>query len=261
MKQKHITRLEAQLEHLVEGAFTSMFGKRIQARDIALHLARAMENEIRASSGDDRRIFAPDTYLIYVRCEVKHKLLEQEPELPAILSGHLVELASVLGYRLSKEPVVRFMLGDNLSPGQMAVRATHTQDISSSTVAMNRVDIPAATDNMPGESRAQIIIGDRHIVELDGEIINIGRDRENHVVIDDPYVSRHHIQLRRRDGIYLLFDANSQSGTFVNNVRIREHQLQMGDVVRIGRTRFVYMDQLPSAGDENEQTQTLDPYE
>ena len=44
MNHQHIARLEAQLEQIIEGAFVNLFGKRIQAQDIALKLVRAMED-------------------------------------------------------------------------------------------------------------------------------------------------------------------------------------------------------------------------
>ena len=35
MNDQHIARLEAQLERLVEGAFSQLFGKKFRAQDIA----------------------------------------------------------------------------------------------------------------------------------------------------------------------------------------------------------------------------------
>ena len=46
MKNKHIAKLEAQLEHIIEGAFANLFGKTINAQDIALRLSRAMEDNL-----------------------------------------------------------------------------------------------------------------------------------------------------------------------------------------------------------------------
>ncbi|MBZ0288066.1 MAG: FHA domain-containing protein, partial [Anaerolineae bacterium] len=69
----------------------------------------------------------------------------------------------------------------------------------------------------------------------------IGRSHENDVILDDQHVSRFHAQVRLRFGHYVIFDADSASGTFVNDVRVREHRLQTGDVIRIGGTSLVYM--------------------
>src|SRR5690606_19807961 len=83
------------------------------------------------------------------------------------------------------------------------------------------------------------------VIPMNQALITIERSQETDIILEDPYVSRHHAQLRLRFGHYTLFDADSQSGTFVNDVRIREHRLQSGDVIRIGATSMVYMEDSP----------------
>ena len=65
------------------------------------------------------------------------------------------------------------------------------------------------------------------------------------MVIDDAYTSRLHAQIRLRFGQYVIFDTDSHAGTFVNEVRIREHCLRAGDVIRVGKTTIVYMEDDP----------------
>jgi pSer/pThr/pTyr-binding forkhead associated (FHA) protein len=99
-------------------------------------------------------------------------------------------------------------------------------------------------------------------VPLDQDVINIGRNWDNQIVIDDPSVSRLHVQLRRRDHQYLLFDADSRSGTLVNNVRVREHGLRSGDIIQIGETRMLYVEDDDDTGDDDlSATQAYDPVE
>jgi pSer/pThr/pTyr-binding forkhead associated (FHA) protein len=69
-------------------------------------------------------------------------------------------------------------------------------------------------------------------------------------VLDESTVSRTHAQIRLRFGHYVIFDTDSQTGTFVNNVRIREHRLRAGDVIRVGKTSLVYMEDDPEQLDE-----------
>jgi len=63
MKRKHINRLEEHLEQFIEGAFASLFGKKIRAHDIALQLARAMEDSCIAPQGSDPRRVVSDAGL------------------------------------------------------------------------------------------------------------------------------------------------------------------------------------------------------
>ncbi|MDR2065261.1 MAG: FHA domain-containing protein, partial [Prevotellaceae bacterium] len=53
------------------------------------------------------------------------------------------------------------------------------------------------------------------------KVITIGRKPENSVVINDPLVSRHHLQIIQDDsGNFRLADFGSKNGTFVNGKRI-----------------------------------------
>ncbi len=89
-----------------------------------------------------------------------------------------------------------------------------------------------------------IVNGDT-TVEMTEPLVNLGRSRDNHVVLDDPYISRHHAQIRLRFGRYTLFDTQSQTGTYVNDSRVREHNLQTGDVIRMGKITMVYLEDDP----------------
>lgn len=81
---------------------------------------------------------------------------------------------------------------------------------------------------------------------LSGEIarddtIQMGRDNENEIVINDAEVSRQHAEIKiLNDGQFELHDLGSSNGTFVNDHRIKSHQLQNGDRVQMGRTTFMF---------------------
>jgi pSer/pThr/pTyr-binding forkhead associated (FHA) protein len=115
---------------------------------------------------------------------------------------------------------------------------------------MERIDIP----DMRAPQNPQLIINGQDTYPLKEPLINIGRSRDNHIVLDDPYSSRHHAQLRLRFGVYTLFDTQSQGGIMVNDVIVREHRLQAGDVIKLGKTQMVYLEDSPHL-----QTETVDP--
>ncbi|MCM1177779.1 MAG: FHA domain-containing protein [Clostridium sp.] len=70
------------------------------------------------------------------------------------------------------------------------------------------------------------------------KILLIGRTPENDIVIEDPLVTRHHLQIVIDDnGGYSAVDLNSTNGTYVNGLRIMsETKLSPGDIVKIGNT-------------------------
>ncbi len=70
---------------------------------------------------------------------------------------------------------------------------------------------------------------------------NIGRARDNQLVLDDPTVSRHHAWIKAEGENFLVFDVGSANGTFVNDQQVKEpRQLENGDVVRFGDAEFVF---------------------
>ncbi len=69
--------------------------------------------------------------------------------------------------------------------------------------------------------------------------INIGRDKENDIVIDNIAVSGKHALIRREDGKgYFIRDLNSSNGTFLNGTQIDAHDHPLTDGAVIGIARF-----------------------
>lgn len=66
-----------------------------------------------------------------------------------------------------------------------------------------------------------------------GSII-LGRAEECDVRLNDPSVSRRHAQVEVESDRILIKDLGSTVGTFVNDDRIQEHALSVGDVLRLG---------------------------
>jgi hypothetical protein len=64
----------------------------------------------------------------------------------------------------------------------------------------------------------------------------LGRDSDNHVVLDDERVSLHHALITVRDGVYWLEDLGSTNGTFVADDQrvMAAHPLRDGEVIRLG---------------------------
>jgi hypothetical protein len=57
--------------------------------------------------------------------------------------------------------------------------------------------------------------------ELKGETTYIGRSDENHIQMNDRFVSRKHLAILRRDGKFFLKDLKSENGTFVDGEPIK----------------------------------------
>lgn len=75
---------------------------------------------------------------------------------------------------------------------------------------------------------------------LDDLEVSAGRHPDSDIFLDDVTVSRKHASFIAGDSGYIVRDAGSLNGTYVNRERIDEMQLHTGDEVQIGKFRLVY---------------------
>lgn len=73
--------------------------------------------------------------------------------------------------------------------------------------------------------------------DLSKDIVTVGRDITNDIVINDPEVSRHHMRFTRGASGFSLEDLGSTNGTFVNGQRLTgARPLRPGDMIGLGET-------------------------
>jgi hypothetical protein len=250
MADHRLTRLEAGIEHIIEGAFAQIFGKSVQPHDLALALARAMETSAMPSVSPLEPPTAPNSFVIHLCPDEHARLMQSAPDLENRFGNHLVHLAGDMGLRMPRRPQVHMIADTALARGEVQVHAGHVVQKKTDTSLLEPVHNPT----VPAAPSAVLYLDSGTDFALSEAFVGIGRARDNHLVLDDQYVSRHHAQIRLRFGRYTLFDLGSQAGTFVNEHRIREHLLQSGDVLRLGKTRIVYMDDI-----EHDATAALTP--
>jgi FHA domain len=98
------------------------------------------------------------------------------------------------------------------------------------------------------------------IYELNKDIITLGRDITNDIVINDPEVSRHHCRLTRGGGGYTLEDLGSTNGTFVNGQRLTgARPLAGGDMIGLGETVTLGYESTIPAPEPGQQATMISP--
>jgi len=71
-------------------------------------------------------------------------------------------------------------------------------------------------------------------------VLHIGRDAANEIVLDAPNISRYHAQIERVGQRYRVRDLRSANGTFVNDQLVDEEAwLSPNDSIKIGSYRFI----------------------
>jgi hypothetical protein len=98
-------------------------------------------------------------------------------------------------------------------------------------------DVPEATGVLVVRAGPQA--GQRFALE--GQITRLGRSTENEISLDDITVSRHHADIEASGDRYLVRDAGSLNGTYLNLERIDgDALLDSGDEIQFGKSRLVF---------------------
>ena len=81
--------------------------------------------------------------------------------------------------------------------------------------------------------------GSRFLITAEG--VSIGRSGSNAIFLDDITVSRTHATIVKSGASFVLKDAGSLNGTYINNVSVTEHSLVSGDEFQIGKFHLLFI--------------------
>ncbi len=77
---------------------------------------------------------------------------------------------------------------------------------------------------------------------LEEELTRLGRHPDSEIMLDDITVSRRHADIERTGDGYVVSDAGSLNGTYVNQERIDRLLLRHGDELQVGKFRLVFFE-------------------
>lgn len=252
----NLDQLEARLQSLIENQLTGILPFLKLEDRIIQKLATALKQNIIEQK--DLAVVAPNSYELTV--STASAAMWQDPRILDTLKNIILAAAKDVGLKFETNPVITVMTNPRYSKGEVSVSASHQNAPMEETVGMTNTNNsePEVNDTIP--ENAFLIIEGVKVHPLKESVINIGRRLENHVVIDDPRISRNHAQLRAIKGRYVLFDLNSTGGTFVNGQRTSQTVLYPGDVISLAGVALIFgQDNPPSRPDLNETSPLSDP--
>lgn len=78
-------------------------------------------------------------------------------------------------------------------------------------------------------------------IELGSHAVSLGRAADNTIPLGDPFCSSRHAVIRPGEDGFVVEDAGSKNGTYLNGRRIEEpSELRTGDEIRVGGVRIVF---------------------
>jgi hypothetical protein len=239
-----LSRLESRLQNLVEAGTAHIIPSQQVEEELRSRLFESIETGIQFEA--DGTQVAPDCYKLIVQPEHVSLLIENQLLLASLVES-ILQRGKELGVRFNIPPTIN-VSGDveivtplvkilsQISP--LSIEKTNAieagPDLGGKQTGNPRDEIKS----MPSD--AFLIVNGKLNFPLKHNVLNIGRRIDNHLVIDDPRVSRLHAQLRLIKGIFVLFDLASVGGTFVNNERIQQYILHPGDVISLAGVMLVF---------------------
>ncbi len=245
-----LTHLEDRIQRLIEGGLARLLAGRLHPREVAVQLARSMEDHL--IHGDNNLILAPDAFTVRLSPEDQSALLAAHPDITARLAEELIMLARESGFTLLAAPQVKLLSDPEVETHHLQIVAHHSEIGQDATESMHpRREQEAKAVHA---TQAALITQSGSAILLNLPVINLGRQRDNTVILDGPNVSRRHAQIRLRFGHYTLFDLGSTSGTTVNGEPVQEAVLHSGDVIGIAGTSLIFVDEAGSPGEPSSQS-------
>ena len=237
-------RFEQRLEQMVTGAFARAFRSAVQPMEIAAALQREVDNSAQILSRDRR--LAPNNFMIDLSGPDFDRLSTYGDTLSRELASMLHEHAQEQHYMFAGPISMNFTRSDDLTTGRFRVRSEASAAVTPPPGAAQMSDTMI--------SRAPLFLeinGTRHQLEAPG--LTVGRGTNADLRIDDPGVSRRHVEFRVAAGngtpSVSVVDLGSTNGTLVNGQRIQHAALDNGSVVQIGSTRItVHVGGAPARG-------------
>jgi hypothetical protein len=230
-----LRKIEIELENLFEKSTGVFSTHTVQAGKILARMIEALEENAQAGPGG--RWIAPNRYHLKLG-KRSAQTVEAIPDLQSLFAKRLQEHLRDSEMILLGPVAITWEVLSTQRPESVEVSATIDRQGEESTDGFS----PTSAEPVALPPQAFLIINGQRHYSLNRPVINIGRQLDNHLVLDDPLVSRRHVQLRARDGQYLLTDLGSKHGIRLNQLPVREAVLQPGDVLRLGNTELIYGD-------------------
>ncbi|MBN2147305.1 MAG: DUF3662 domain-containing protein [Anaerolineales bacterium] len=232
-----VSRLESKLQTLVEGVAGNLFS----ANDLFQSLSKGLEAALRNGiyEGVDGELLAPNLFAILLPA-AQFRQVGEDNAFADSLASHTLQIAEQMGVLFPAPLVIRVIQHPDAGASQVEVQ-TGVLNGQIADTSVLEVDSVEAMEVMEGN--AYLVVNGLDVFPLDQPLITIGRDPENHLVLDDPRVSRLHAQLRLVQGHFVIFDLDSTGGTFVNGQMVSQHTLVSGDLLSIAGIPLVFSEE------------------
>jgi len=229
-----LDKFEKGVERVVSTAFAKAFRSEVKPVELASALRREVDDRA-AVVGRDRTV-VPNEFTIELSPGDHAQVVDWGAEpLADELAANVTDHATSQRYAFLGPVTVAFVEDTELEVGRFLVRSATVRG----AVA------PATTVAASQRHPLVDIDGQRYL--LTGPVTVVGRGSEADIIVDDPGVSRRHLEIRVTPEAVVATDLGSTNGTYVEGHLVPAATLVDGNTVTIGRTRILFW-----TGDDDE---------
>lgn len=220
-------KIERGVENAVDNIFARAFRSDLKPVELASGIKKSMDD--RAASLSRERVISPNEFTIKLSPSDYEKLADWGED---ALRDELIDIATSYGreqrYTFLGPITITFLEDSNLTRGKITVRG----------VSKRGAVAPATTSEVSESTPLIEINGDRYI--LTGAVTVIGRSSSCDITINDPGVSRRHLELRVTPHGVIANDLNTTNGTYVEGHKISSATLVDGNTITIGHSTVMF---------------------
>ena len=222
-----LQKFEHKLEQMISGAFARAFRSAVQPVEIAAALQRECDNNAQILSRDRRMV--PNDFHVELSQTDLDRLKSYDVALAEEMTRQVQDHADQQGYVFPGPVTIAFEPAEDLTTGRFRIRSRAQAKVTGS-----------ATHTQFRKARAMLEVnGTRHPLEPPGLVV--GRGTEADVRINDPGVSRRHIEFQVEGDLtgsltLRVRDLGSTNGMLVDGHRVTQTALHNGSTVKIGNT-------------------------
>lgn len=227
-----LQRFEQRLEQMISGVFARAFRSAVQPVEISAALQREVDNNAQILSRQRRLV--PNSFHVELSQTDLDRLAPYDTTLAGELTNTLRDHADQQSYVFPGPVKIAFESAEDLTTGRFRVRSSAQAKVSSN-----------ATDTQVG--RAMVLLevnGVRHPLNPPGIIV--GRGTDAGLRINDPGISRQHVEFRIRSAHVApggsldltVHDLGSTNGMLVDGNKVDQATLHNGSTVKIGNTNL-----------------------
>lgn len=225
-----LQKFEQRLEQMISGAFARAFRSAVQPVEIAAALQRECDNNAQILSRDRRLV--PNDFHVELSSVDLERLAPYDSAMADELVAQVTQHAETQGYVFPGPVTLSFEKADDLTTGRFRVRSQAQAKVTGN-----------ASYTQVRRARALLEVnGTQH--PLHPPSLVVGRGSEADVRINDPGVSRRHVEFvvhTRSQGGHEevqveVHDLGSTNGMLVDGHKVKRSPLDDGSTVKIGNT-------------------------